>query len=218
MADEIRIVIADDHPIVRKGLREVIEQEADLTVVAEAGDGAAALASIETDSPAIAVLDLSMPKMDGFKVAEEVRRRELHVAIIFLTMHDEPEFLQRAMELGKGYLLKESALTEVVDGIRSVAAGRAFVSASFAGALFERNSKVKEFEKEVPGLSALTPMERRILKLISGGKPSKMIAADLHVHPRTVETHRANISQKLQLTGANSLLRFALENKSKLLD
>jgi DNA-binding NarL/FixJ family response regulator len=218
MADQIRIVIADDHPIVRKGLCEVIVQEPDLTVVAEAGDGAAALASIEELRPSIAVLDLSMPKMDGFKVAEEVRRRQFDLAIIFLTMHEEPELLDRAMELGRGYILKESALAEVVNGIRSVAAGRPFISASFAGALFERKSKAQEFEKAVPGLGLLTPAERRILKLISAGKPSKMIAAELHVHPRTVETHRANISQKLQLNGANSLLRFALENKSKLVD
>jgi DNA-binding NarL/FixJ family response regulator len=217
MPDEIRIVIADDHPIVRKGLREVIEQEPDLTVVAEAGDGAAALSSIEQLRPSVAVLDLSMPKMDGFQVAEEALKRKFDLAIIFLTIHDEPEFLQRAMELGKGYILKESALTEVVNGIRWVAEGRAFVSASFAGSLFERKSKVKEFERTVPGLGSLTPVEKRILKLIAAGKPSKMIAAELHVHPRTVETHRANISQKLQLNGANSLLRFALENKSRLL-
>jgi len=218
MADEIRIVIADDHPIVRKGLCEVIVQEPDLTVVAEAGDGAAALAAIEQLRPSIAVLDLSMPKMDGFQVAEQIRKRELDTAIIFLTMHEEPELLQRAMELGKGFILKESALTEVVNGIRSVAAGRPFVSAAIAGSFFERKSKTQGFEQSVPGLGSLTPAEKRILKLISAGKPSKMIAAELHVHPRTVETHRANISQKLQLNGANSLLRFALENKSKLAD
>jgi DNA-binding NarL/FixJ family response regulator len=218
MADEIRIVIADDHPIVRKGLREVIEQEADLTVVAEAGDGAGALALIEKFQPSIAVLDLCMPKLDGFQVAEEVHKRQFGLAVIFLTMHDEPEFLDRAMELGKGYILKESALTEVVNGIRVVADGRAFVSAAFAGALFERKSRAKEFGQTVPGLGSLTPVEKRILKMISSGKPSKMIAAELHVHHRTVETHRANISQKLQLSGANSLLRFALENKSKLVD
>ncbi|MBS1832320.1 MAG: response regulator transcription factor [Acidobacteria bacterium] len=219
MADPIRIVIADDHPLVRKGLREVIEQEPDLTVVAEAGDGAEALASIDELRPTIAILDLTMPKMHGFQVAEEARKRRLpDLAIIFLTMHGDPELLERAMELGKGYILKESALTEVVHGIRSVAAGRAFVSASFAGALFERKSKTKEFEKAVPGLTQLTRVEKQILKLVSSGKPSKMIAAELHVHPRTVETHRANISQKLQLTGANSLLRFALENKDKLAD
>jgi len=218
MADQIRILIADDHPIVRKGLRDVIEDEPDLSVIAELGDGAGALESIEKLRPSIAVLDLHMPKKDGFQVAEEARGRRLDLEIIFLTMHDEPEFLHRAMELGKGYILKESALSEIVNGIRSVAGGRPFVSASLAGALFQRKSKVQEFEKNVPGLGALTPTEKRILKMISAGKPTKIIAGELYVHPRTIETHRASISQKLQLTGANSLLRFALENKSKLSD
>jgi DNA-binding NarL/FixJ family response regulator len=218
MADEIRIVIADDHPIVRKGLREVIDGDPDLKVVAEAGDGAAGLAYIEQLHPTVAVLDLHMPKMDGFGVAEEVRKRSLNTEIIFLTMHDEADLLHRAMELGRGYILKESALDEVVNGIRSVASGRPFVSASLAGKLFARRSQRQEFTRTLPGIADLTPAERRILSMIAAGKPTKTIAAELHVHPRTVESHRGAISQKLQLNGANSLLRFALENKSRLLD
>jgi len=218
MEDEIRIVIADDHPIVRKGLREVIEEEPDLKVAGEAGDGLAGLALIESLRPAIAVLDLHMPKMDGFAVAEEVANRGLGAGIIFLTMHNEADVLERAMELGRGYILKESALAEVVSGIRQVAAGRPYVSAAMAGALFERRSKRQEFHRGLPGLDALTAAERRILKLIAAGKATKEIAAELHVHSRTVETHRASIARKLELNGANSLLRFALENRSKLLD
>jgi DNA-binding NarL/FixJ family response regulator len=218
MANEIRIVIADDHPIVRKGLREVIEEESDLSIVAEAGDGAACLGLIQELSPAVAILDLHMPKMDGFAAAREIRNLALPVEIIFLTMHDEVDLLHRAMELGKGYILKESALAEVVNGIRSVAAGRRFVSSAMAGALLERRSETQELRRSLPGLAALTPTERRILSMIAEGKPTKAIAAELHVHPRTVETHRSSISQKLQLNGANSLLRFALENRSKLWD
>jgi DNA-binding NarL/FixJ family response regulator len=218
MGDEIRIVIADDHPLIRKGLRDVIEEEPDLQVAAEAGDGIAALALIEQLHPAIAILDLHMPKLDGFGVAEEIRKRKPGPGIIFLTMHDEVDLLHRAMELGKGYILKESALVEVVQGIRLVAAGRPFVSPVMAGALFQRRSQSQEFHQSVPAMADLTVAERRILSMIAAGKATKEIAAELHVHPRTVETHRANISQKLQLNGANSLLRFALENKSRLLD
>jgi DNA-binding NarL/FixJ family response regulator len=217
METETHIVVADDHPIVRKGLIEVIEDEPGLKVVAEAGDGASGLQFIEKLRPSIAILDLHMPKMDGFGVAEEVRKRGLATEIIFLTMHDEVDLLHRALELGKGYILKESALAEVVNGIRSVAAGRRFVSSTMAAALLERRSDTQEFHRGLPALADLTPAERRILGMIAAGKATKEIAAELHVHPRTVETHRGSIGQKLKLTGANSLLRFALENKSKLL-
>jgi DNA-binding NarL/FixJ family response regulator len=217
-SDEIRIVIVDDHPIVRKGLRQVIEEEPDLKVVAEAGDGEAGLASIEKLRPAIAVLDLHMPKLDGFALAGELRRRELALEIIFLTMHDEVDLLHAAMDLGNGYILKESALVDIVNGIRSVLAGRVFVSPSMAAALLGRRSQAHEFRSSIPALASLTASERRILKMVADGKPTKIIAAELHVHPRTVETHRGNICDKLQLSGANSLLRFALENKSKLRD
>jgi DNA-binding NarL/FixJ family response regulator len=218
MNNEIHIVIADDHPIVRKGLREVIEDEPDLKVIAEAGDGQAGLAEIERLRPAIAVLDLRMPKLDGFAVAGEVRKRKLPAEVIFLTMHDEVDLLHQAMDLGKGYILKESALVDIVNGIRTVIAGRPFVSPSMAAALLERRSQAEGFQRSIPALSDLTPSEQRILIMIAAGKQTKVIAAELHIHPRTVETHRASICHKLQLNGANSLLRFALENRSKLLD
>jgi DNA-binding NarL/FixJ family response regulator len=218
MNNEIHIVIADDHPIVRKGLREVIEDEADLKVVAEAGDGQGGIAEIERLRPAIAILDLHMPILDGLRAAEEIRKSKLPVEIIFLTMHDEVDLLHRAMDLGRGYILKESALVEIINGIRTVMAGRPFISPSMAAGLLQRRSQAEEFERGMPALSALTPSERRILGMIAAGKPSKVIAAELHIHPRTVETHRGSICHKLQLNGANSLLRFALANKSRLLD
>jgi DNA-binding NarL/FixJ family response regulator len=218
MSDEIRIVIADDHPIVRKGLRHVIEEEPDLKVIAEASDGEASLALIQKMQPDVAVLDLDMPKLDGFAVAGEVRKRDLAVKIIFLTFHSEPDLLHRAMDLGgKGYIVKESALVDIVNGIRSVTAGRPSISPSLTAVLLERRSQARAFEQSAPALGDLTPSERRILIMIAKGKPTRMIAAELHVHPRTVETHRASICHKLQLSGANSLLRFALEHKSELL-
>ena len=217
MNDEIRIVIADDHPIVRKGLRDIIEAEPDLKVTAEAGDGETSLAQIEKLRPEIALLDLHMPKMDGFAVAVEVRKRRLPAEIIFLTMHDEVDLLHHAMSLGKGYILKESAVVDIVNGIRTVLAGRPFVSPSMTSALLERRTQVDEFQQGMPALATLTASERRILTMIAAGKATKEIAGELHIHPRTVETHRASICHKLQLNGANSLLRFALENRSKLL-
>ncbi len=218
MSHEIRIVIADDHPIVRKGLRQVIEEEPDLRVVAEAGDGETSLALIQKLQPQVAVLDLDMPRLDGFAVAERIRKSNLRVEIIFLTIHSEVDLLHRAIELGgSGYIVKDSALVEIVSGVRSVAAGRPFVSPSMTSALLQRRTRAQALEATTPGLGDLTPSERRILSMIAVGKPTNVIAAELHIHQRTVETHRASICHKLQLSGANSLLRFALEHRSELL-
>jgi DNA-binding NarL/FixJ family response regulator len=218
MQKTIRIAIADDHPIVRKGLRQVIEEQPDLKVVAEAGDGATGLALIRELRPDVALLDLRMPKLDGFAVAQEVRKSELPVSIIFLTIHAEVDLLHRALEIGgKGYVLKDSALVDIVNAVNSVAAGIPFVSPSLTAALLGHRSDVKALEGRQPGLQELTVAERRILAMIAAGKPTKVIADELHVHPRTVETHRGNICNKLRLSGANSLLRFALEHKSELI-
>ena len=218
MIDEIRIVIADDHPIVRKGLRQVIEEEPGLKVVAEAGDGETGLELIRKLQPQVALLDLEMPKLGGFAVAREIQKSNLNVELIFLTIHSEVDLLDRAMDLGgSGYILKESALIDIVSGIRSVAMGRPFVSPAMASALLTRRKRSQALQKATPGLGALTPSERAILSMVAAGKPTNVIAAELHIHPRTVDTHRASISQKLHLSGANSLLRFALEHKSELL-
>jgi DNA-binding NarL/FixJ family response regulator len=218
MNAEIHIVIADDHPIVRKGLRQVIEEEPDLRVVAEAGDGETGLALIRKLQPEVAVLDLDMPRLDGFAVAREIRKSNLPVEVIFLTIHSEVDLLHKAMDLGgSGYIVKESALIDIVNGVRSVAAGHPFVSPSMTPALLARRRRAQALEGATPGLGALTPSERRILTMIATGKATSVIAAELYIHPRTVETHRARICHKLQLSGANSLLRFALQYKSELL-
>jgi DNA-binding NarL/FixJ family response regulator len=218
MTQEIRLVVVDDHPIVRKGLRDMIDAEPDLNVVAEAGDGEAGLELIRALQPHIAVLDLDMPKLDGFAVATEISKLNLPVETIFLTIHSEVDLLDRAMGVGgKGFIVKESALLEIVNGIRSVAAGQPFVSPSMTAALLDRRVKLRDAEKCKPGLLHLSRTEKRILGMIAAGKPTKTIAAELYIHPRTVETHCANICAKLSLSGANSLLKYALEHKSDLL-
>jgi DNA-binding NarL/FixJ family response regulator len=217
MTNKLSIVIIDDHPIVRNGLRQIIEQEHDFVIRGEASDGEAGVKLIQEMKPEMVLLDLDIPKLDGFGVIRQVRQLQLAVNIILLTIHGEVDLLHRALELGaKGYILKESALLEIVSGIRSIAAGRPYVSPSLTPALLKRRTVVEEFERGNPELCQLTPAERRILVMIAEGKSSKEIAQDLHIHYRTVETHRARICQKLQLNGPNTLLRFALKHRSEL--
>lgn len=214
MSAEITIVIADDHPVLRRGLRQIIEADAQLKVVAEADDGMQALTLVRELSPAVAVLDVDMPKLDGFGVAREMRKQNLATEIVFLTMHSEEDLFHAATELGvRGYVLKESAVTEIVGGIKAVAAGRPFVTSSLTAYLLERRPKVADSRTK---LDALTPTERRILQMIAASKSSKEIAAELFVHYRTVENHRNNICQKLELHGHNALLKFALLHKSEI--
>jgi DNA-binding NarL/FixJ family response regulator len=212
-----RILIADDHPILRKGLREVIEEDPSLRVVAEASDGDAALKQIEAHHPDVIVLDMDMPTRDGLGVLREMRARDLDAAVIVLTLHAGAQLLIEAIDLGaKGYMLKDSALASIVDGIKAVAAGGQFVSPSLASVLISHRTRVQALAAQLPALDHLTPTERRILRLIAGGQSSKEIADRLFIHYRTVENHRVNMAHKLGLRGHNAVLKFALEHKAEL--
>jgi len=215
--NDIHIVIADDHPIVRGGLRQYIEAEPRFKVVAEASDGEEAIERIQELQPALAILDIDMPKLDGFGVAREIKKRNLPVEIIFLTIHSAEDVFNKAMDLGaKGYLLKESAVGEIVDSIKSVAAGKHYLSPSISSYLIRRSSRADDLSRKTPGLDNLTQTERRILRLIAANKSSKEIADELFINYRTVENHRTNICQKLDIHGHHALLKFALEHKSQL--
>lgn len=217
MSNEISIVIADDHPIVRKGLCQIIEADPRLKVLAEADDGEMAVALIEELKPEIAVLDVDMPRLDGFGVARELQKRRIQVKIVFLTIHSEEDLFQAAMDLGvSGYILKDSAIFEIVNGIKAVSEGKYFVTPSLTSFLIGRNRRVQNSEQNTPKLASLTPTERRIVQMIADYKSSKDIAAELFIHYRTVENHRTNICQKLGISGHNALLKFALEHKSEL--
>ena len=215
MIDVIRVVIADDHPIVRQGLRQMIEKDAGLQVVAEAGDGQAALEQIKATRPRVAILDIDMPKLSGFGVARALAGLSLSVRIVFLTVHCEEEFFNEALELGaKGYVLKDSSVTDIVACVRAVAAGQNYVSPALTAYLFRQRRRGTEPQRS--GIDALTPTERKIVKLIAEYKTSKDIAAALFISPHTVQTHRKNICVKLKLEGNHALMRFALEHKSQL--
>jgi DNA-binding NarL/FixJ family response regulator len=213
MPDEISIVLADDHPVVRKGLRLSIEEDPRLKVVAEAGDGEAALALIKELSPQLALLDIDMPKLSGLGIAKEVTRLGLKTKIIFLSFHKDEEFFRSAIEMGgRGYLLKDSAMEEIVTAVHTVIAGQVYMSSAITLQLL-RGADASKPEEEVSLTRDLTTSERRILKLIADGLSSKEIGDKLSIHYRTVENHRTNICRKLGIEGANALLRFAVQHK-----
>lgn len=217
MKSEIQIVIADDHPVFRRGLSLIIGSDKRLNIVAEAADGAQAIELINKMEPDVAVLDVNMPDMTGFDVARELKKFNLATEIIFLTMHKDEGMFNTAMDLGaKGYLLKESAIEDIVAGIKTVAAGENFISAPLTTFLFNRSRRNASFAKEKPTINDLTSTERRILKLIAEEKTSREIADFLYISIRTVERHRQNICNKLEIHGSNALIKFAISNKEHL--
>lgn len=217
MSRPITVLIADDHPIFRQGLRQVVEGDPGLSLVAEAVDGKEAWHFIETLAPDIAILDIHMPHLSGLQVARKAAEVGLPVKVILLTMYEEEELFNEAMNMGAlAYLLKESAVGDLLHAIHRVAEGNHFVSPAIAHFLIEHRQRERRLQNEKPGLQRLTPMERQILRLIADDRTSKEIADDLGISVRTVDTHRQNISLKLDLQGSHSLLKFAYSHKAVL--
>ncbi|MBS1795846.1 MAG: response regulator transcription factor [Acidobacteria bacterium] len=218
MKDEITIIIADDHPIVRKGLRETIEEERGLVVLAEVDNGREAVEAIERLAPRVAILDVDMPSVNGFEAARAIRAKKLATEIVFLTMHRDEDLFNEAIDLGaRGFVLKDSALTEIVECLRAVASKNHFTSHSLTSFLINRSRRAIGLTEQEPSINDLTPTERRVLRLIAEDRTSREIGDELFISSRTVEKHRENICRKLNLQGAHSLLKFAVQNKSKLL-
>ncbi|MBS1795292.1 MAG: response regulator transcription factor [Acidobacteria bacterium] len=217
MKTEVKIFIADDHPIFRAGLRQIIETDPRLKIAGEADDGAEALAALENLAVDVTVLDIDMPRMDGFETARAIKQRRFPTEIVFLSMHKDERFFNTAFDLGiRGYVLKDSAVTEIVQCLKTVAEGREFVSPQLSGFLLNRARHAAELAGRQPQVNRLTPTERQILKLIGDYKTSREIADQLLIGIRTVEHHRANICEKMDLKGSHALIKFAVENKSKL--
>lgn len=217
MSETIRVVLVDDHPVVRQGLRHMIESDSGLVVVGDAGDGHAGLAMIRSLRPDVAVLDIDLPGLDGFGIVRSLQEDAIEVGIVILTMHGESELLESAIDLGiGGYVLKDSAATDIVASIKAVASGRPYLSPAASALLVERRRREEDLERSRPALQSLTPTERRVLKLISEDRTTREIAETLFISPRTVETHRSNICRKLGLSGSLALLKFALANRSAL--
>ena len=214
MDQKTRILIADDHPIFRSGLRQVIEADATMTVIAEADDGASALRLIREHKPDIAVLDVNMPGVSGFDVVESIRKENLSSDVVLLTMHNEEAMFTKALSLGvRGYVLKDSATTDILNCLHAVRNGENYTSAELTKYLFKKASGQST---PVEGLESLTPTERRVLALIAEYLTSREIADKLGVSVRTIENHRNNICAKVGVHGSHALMKFALQHQSEL--
>ncbi len=213
----VNIFIADDHPIFRKGLEEVIMKEEHFNVVGSAGDGETAYEEIKRLNPDIAVIDIEMPKMNGLEVIQRIHDDALPVYCIVLTMYQEEAIFDKALDLGvRGYLLKDSAIADILKGIEVVSLGQYYISPSLTSRALKSHPAVSQNIGQRLGIDKLTATEREVLSLIAQSLSSKQIAESFHVSVRTVENHRYNMVHKLGLSGNYSLLRFALDNKAHL--
>jgi len=211
MNQEISILIADDHPIFRYGLRGVIEADPLLKIVAAAGDGKSALTQIEELQPDVAVLDVNMPEPDGLAIARELQQQRSPVGVIFLTMYRDEDLFEAALDAGvKGFIIKDCAVNEIVDCIKAVAAGQSFFCSVLGDYLAGRKKQTNS-----ASINNLSAAERRILLLVAESKSNKEIAEMISISVRTVEHHRSNICAKLGLSGNNALLTFALTHKKE---
>lgn len=209
----IRVVIADDHRLVRQGIRSLLEQSGDIMIIGEASDGLEALALAEKLHPEVLVLDIGMPHLSGIQVAEQISVRQLNSRVVILSMHTEPRLVKHALQAGaKGYVLKNSLLDELLLAIRAAERGYTYLSPEITPSLVHR------FLSNESGSVALTPYdqlserERDVLKLLAEGHSNKEIADILHISVRTAQKHRANLMLKLDIHDVPGLTKIAIQN------
>ena len=208
----IRVLVADDHTVVREGIRYVLEREPGFEVVAEAGRGSDVIELAEQHRPDVAVLDISMPGESGIQVAARLRQRVPETRILILSMHENAEYVLESVRAGAhGYILKDTAATELRMAVRAVQEGEAFFSPPVASRLSAAVRGELAREQRSSDLESLTAREREVLHGIAQGRTNKEIAGTLGISHRTVETHRESLMRKLRIRTVAGLTRFALE-------
>ena len=215
MDKEVKILIADDHPIIREGLKRVLENSIEVVKCYEASDGEEAYDMLKSDDFDIATLDVEMPKINGLDLAKKMNLNGINTKIVFLTMYREEDMLNTALDLNAvGYVLKDNAVVDIVNCIKEVLKNNYYISPAISHLLLNRSKQNKNLKDQISKIESLTKSERKILKLISHDKTSREISEELFISIKTVENHRSNISKKLDLQGSHSLVKFAIQNKS----
>lgn len=207
-----RIVVADDHNMFRQGLKRILSEMADLEVVGEVGDGLELLKRLNELTPHMVILDISMPNLRGIEAIREIKTIRPDAKILILTMHKDKEYLYQAISSGaNGYLLKEDADTELFSAIETIRRGRIYLSPFLSEESKEDWAEIARGKRDLPFAESLTTREKQVLKLIAEGKSSKEIADLLFISVRTVERHRANIMEKLNLKKTADLVKYAIK-------
>ncbi len=200
----IKVVLADDHAIIRQGLAPLLEAEAGIELLAQAGNGQEAWELIESLRPDVAILDISMPEMTGFEVTRKVVDAGFHTQVILLTMHDDPSAVLEAQDAGaSGYVLKDNSFEELVQAVHAVVAGGSFVTPSV-------QEKLRELQREGKTTALLSKREREVMKLVAQGQSSKEIGRIMDISPRTVDTYRQRLMDKLDLHTLADVVRYAV--------
>lgn len=207
----IRILLADDHTVVRDGLRALLEKQPDMTVVAEAADGRDSVRLAEEHSPDLVIMDIAMPNMNGIEATRRILAANPKTNVVMLSMHQDESYVLRSLKAGaKGYLLKDSLRSDVIEAIRTVAQGRSFLTRKVSKIMQEDYIRLMERRGVEDSYDLLTDREREILQLIAEGKPNKEVATFLNISLTTVETHRTHILQKLGLHSIPELILYAV--------
>jgi DNA-binding NarL/FixJ family response regulator len=211
---QYKVLIADDHGVVRKGLRLLLEQYPELVVVGEAANGREAVTMAASLSPQVVVLDVAMPILNGIEAAEQILKVNSQVGIILLTMHADESYVLRALHAGvKGYLLKESAEEDLLSAIKSVANGKPFFSKAINEVLLEDYMRVLKQQGLSDTFDLLTVREKEVLQLLAEGRTNKEVATLLDVSPYTVESHRTNLMQKLNVHNTAEIVLYAVRKR-----